>query len=104
MRRKLSRGEVFALLAVAGMSTSVAQAANVDSNEQRPFNSLQVIEQPASTQLGSGKESACGKGSCGTDESGAKAAQEKHEAGAKKAENIKAAKNAAKKNQKKAHR
>ncbi len=102
MRRKLGRSEVLALLAMAGISAGVAEAANIDASKQNQSNSLQVIEQPAATQLGSGKDSACGKGACGTDESGAKAAQQKHSAGTKKTTgNNKTVKNAAKKTNKK---
>lgn len=84
MRRKLGKTEVLALLAAAGVSTCAAQAAKTVDVKESGANSLQVIEQPA-TQLGSGKDSACGKGACGTDESGAKAAAAKHADDAKKA-------------------
>lgn len=83
MRRKLGKTELLALLAAAGVTTCAAQAAKIDSNTRS--TALQVVDQPANTQLGSGKDSACGKGACGTDESGAKAAQAKRAAEAKKA-------------------
>jgi hypothetical protein len=78
MRRKLGTHEVLALLAAAGVSTcAAAQAAKVEDNTKSNAQSLQVTGQPARANLGS-KEMACGKGSCGTDEKGAKAAAEKH--------------------------
>lgn len=80
MRRKLGKSELLAVIAMAGVSTCAAQAAKpVDAGAAKA--SLKV-QQPA-TQLAdkqNNKESACGKGSCGVDESGAKAAQEKHAA------------------------
>lgn len=82
MRRKLGKTELLALLTIAGVSTGAAQAAKVDG-DNAGNKSLQVIEQ-TQTQLGSGKDSACGKGSCGTDEDGAKKAAEKHKADATK--------------------
>jgi hypothetical protein len=80
MRRKLGKTEVLALLAAAGVSTcAAAQAAKVENSAKTGVQSLQAIEQPSRTQLGGKeKEMACGKGACGTDESGAKAAADKH--------------------------
>jgi len=84
MRRKLGKTELLALIAAAGVgSCAAAQAAKVE-NAKTGVQPLQVIEQPARTNLGSGADSACGKGACGTDESGAKAAAAKHSKSAKK--------------------
>jgi hypothetical protein len=82
MRRKLGKSEVIALLAAAGVTTcAAAQAAKVDNTTKSGAQSLQVSEKQSRTELG--KDMACGKGSCGTDESGAKAAADKHAKAAK---------------------
>jgi hypothetical protein len=97
MRRKLGKTEVLALLAAAGVSTcAAAQAAKIENGAKTGAQSLQAIEQPSHTQLGSkDKEMACGKGSCGTDESGAKAAADKHAKAAKSVKKAVVAKKAA---------
>jgi hypothetical protein len=73
MPKKLAKSDLVAVLTIFGLSmNAVAQAADSDRSQ-----SLSVKDRSQSTKLGS--DSACGKGSCGTDEKGAKAAQEKHE-------------------------
>lgn len=90
MRNRLGTANVIALLAAAGIATTcTANAANNESNNPRT-GALKVTEHTAKVHLAdkkadsskdsksAGKDSACGKGSCGTDESGAKAATDKH--------------------------
>jgi hypothetical protein len=64
---------------MAGVSTCAAQAAK-PVNADAAKASLKVQQQTQLADKQNNKESACGKGSCGVDESGAKAAQEKHAA------------------------
>lgn len=87
--KKISKHELLAILAAAGVSgSSCAMAANVDSQS----DSLGKVEHAGLSKLGA--DSKCGKGSCGTDEKGAAAAKEKHE---KKKEEKKAERKEAKK-------
>lgn len=82
MRKRITTLDLLAILAVAGISTNtLAQAANSDQSTKP--GALQAVEKTSKTNLGS--DSACGKGACGTDESGAKAAKEKKAAKAKPA-------------------
>jgi hypothetical protein len=105
MRKRMGSSEVLALLAVAGIATTtvVNAADKTDTNSSTSkASSLKVVSPQNKVNLDdtkkkaktetkkaaktadskkSGKEAACGKGSCGTDESGAKAAQDKHAVG-----------------------
>lgn len=72
--KKIPKHELLAILAAVGVSgSSCAYAANLDSNSNDGFGKT---EHSGMTKLGD--DSKCGKGSCGTDEKGAAAAQEKH--------------------------
>lgn len=94
--KKISKHELLAILAAVGVSgSSCAYAADSNSNDSFGKTGFEKTEQSGPTKLGD--ESKCGKGSCGTDEKGAAAAQEKQ----KKKEAKKSAKKAEKKSEKK---
>ena len=90
--KKISKQELLTILAAIGVSgSSCAYAANLDSSN----DGLGKTEHPGTIKLGD--DAKCGKGSCGTDEKGAAAAQDKH----KKKEAKKAEKKAEKKEEEK---
>ncbi len=70
---KITKNELLAIIAAAGVSSGAAIAANLDQNSDSSFS--KVERSGSATYLG---DSACGKGSCGKDEKGAAAAKEKH--------------------------
>ncbi|MBX9688875.1 MAG: hypothetical protein K2X27_19355 [Candidatus Obscuribacterales bacterium] len=70
--KKISKTEMLAILAAAGLSAG-SSAIAADTNND---NALGKTEHAARNL---GTESACGKGSCGKDEKGAEAAKAKHE-------------------------
>jgi len=74
--KKISKTELLAILAVAGVSgaNSGALAANLDSNSN-DIGALGKSEHSRPAYLAD--NSSCGKGSCGKDEKGAAAAKEK---------------------------
>lgn len=72
--KKISKNELLAILAAAGVTSgSAVLATNLDQNND--INALGKVEHAGATFLGD--ESSCGKGSCGKDEKGAQAAKEK---------------------------
>lgn len=78
MKNKLSHTDVLSLLTAAGIvaSTGAVIAANpTNQSDSSRHSTLKVSEHHRA--LGSGKENACGKGSCGTDEKGAAAAKDR---------------------------
>lgn len=90
--KKISKQELLAIVAALGVSGgSCAYASSPDSST----DTFGKTEHSGTTKLGG--DSKCGKGSCGTDEKGAAAAQEKH----KKKEAKKAEKKAEKKEEEK---
>lgn len=73
MKSRISGAELLAVMTAAGVITTTASFAGETNAGKHP--ALKVADK--TTSLGSGKENACGKGSCGTDEKGAKAAKDR---------------------------
>lgn len=75
--KRLSKNEVLALLAVAGVTggTCVVNAAETTSNNI--LSPMGVVEHPSMSRLGG--DAACGAGACGADDKGAAAAKKKHD-------------------------
>lgn len=72
---KLSKKELLAVLAIAGVTGAGVHAADTASDQGG--DAFKVIEHPSMSRLGS--DEACGKGACGKDEKGAEAAKKKKE-------------------------
>lgn len=72
MKTRLSQSDLLSIIAAAGIVTSATAAvAAPDSTAKTPALKVADKTKPAA----GGKDSACGKGSCGTDEKGAEAAK-----------------------------
>lgn len=74
MKTRLSRQDLIAVLAAAGV-VACAQTAFAADSEKAKDPTLKVADKTASPAKG--KESACGEGACGTDEKGAAAAKDR---------------------------
>jgi uncharacterized low-complexity protein len=72
---RISKSEITAILALIGLSSAAAGSAQLVA-QAHDANHMFVAEKasPASKS----KDSACGKGSCGTDDKGAAAAKKAH--------------------------
>lgn len=84
MKTKLSQSDLLAIIAATGIVTCASSAlAAPDNTAKTPALKVADKTKPAT---GGGKDNACGKGACGTDEKGAQAAKDRD----KKKDNAKA--------------
>lgn len=74
MKSRISRADLLAVMTAAGVIATTTGSFAADTSTAR-HPALKVSDK--TTSLGSGKENACGKGSCGTDEKGAQAAKDR---------------------------
>jgi uncharacterized low-complexity protein len=75
---RISKSDITAILALVGISSggfAISQPAHAGTAKNQT-NPMFVAENKA--PAGKGKDSACGKGSCGTDDKGAAAAKKAH--------------------------
>ncbi|HEY9775027.1 MAG TPA: hypothetical protein V6C81_14785 [Planktothrix sp.] len=74
---KMNRNEITALMALIGITGGMTSAQlSAAASDLQNSNPLYVAEKTA--PAGKGKDSACGKGSCGVDKKGAAAATKAH--------------------------
>ena len=79
MYKKIGTAELIAIIASAGLATAaLAKSEDAGTHAGSRTKTMKVSEQKQKAPAAKEKEMACGKGSCGTDEKGAKAAQDKH--------------------------
>jgi hypothetical protein len=79
MAKKFSTSDIISLLTAAGLVAGTAAIA-ADSASGKAGKSAISAQEHTPLAGKNGKDNACGEGACGTDEKGAKAAQEKHKA------------------------
>lgn len=79
--KRITKIEAASMLLVLGLTASPLMA---DAKEDAAKAKTGAKETPKAAKQG--KDSACGEGSCGTDEKGAKAAKKSHEKAADKKE------------------
>lgn len=79
--KRLTRNEMLALLAIAGVASSACAVSAAEKSASNKISPMGVVEHPTMSRLGS--DSACGAGACGADDKGAAAAKKKHDKSSK---------------------